>query len=118
MFDANQQLKQELEQVTKERDKYKLDLQSERFWNKRAEQNTWSISQYEIDKINKDLGYRTGPYTEQVINPRYLKEIVMDVYHNPSKYTDIISKLMELYDSDSEHKREEKDESWDDDNGI
>ena len=80
--------------------------------------NYWSIYECELDKANKDLGYRTGSYKGQVINPKYLKEIVMDVYHNPSKYTDIISKLMELYDSDSEHKREEKDESWDDDNGI
>ena len=40
----------------------------------------------------------------------------MDVYHNPSKYTDIIGNLMERYDS--EHKREGNDESWDDDNGI
>jgi hypothetical protein len=34
MFDANQQLKQKLEQVTKERDEYKFELKSERFWNK------------------------------------------------------------------------------------
>jgi hypothetical protein len=43
MFDANQQLKQKLEQVTKERDKYKFELQSERFWNKQKEQDRWSI---------------------------------------------------------------------------
>jgi hypothetical protein len=43
MFDTNQQLKQKLEQVTKERDKYKFELQSERFWNKQKEQDRWSI---------------------------------------------------------------------------
>ena len=68
--------------------------------------NYWSIYECELDKANKDLGYRTGSYKGQVINPKYLKEIVMYVYHNPSKYTDIISKLMERYDS--EHTREEK----------
>ena len=56
------------------------------------------ISEYELDKVNKDLGYRAGTYTRQVIDPKYLKEMVMDVYHNPSKYTDIISKLMDRYD--------------------
>jgi hypothetical protein len=100
MFDANQQLKQNLEQVIRERDKYKFELESERFWNKQKEQDRWSISQYELDKANKDLGYRTGLYTGQVINPKYLKEMVMGVIHNPSKYTDIISKLMERYDSE------------------
>jgi hypothetical protein len=114
MFDVNQQLKQELEQITKERDKYKFELESERFWNKQKEQDRWSIYEYELDKANKDLCYRTGSYTGQVINPKYLKEMVMDVYHNPSKYTDIISKLMDRYDL--EHtKKEEKDDRLDDD---
>jgi hypothetical protein len=40
-----------------------------------------------------------------MIDPKYLKETVMDVYHNPSKYTDIISKLMDRYDL--EHMKEE-----------
>jgi hypothetical protein len=52
----------------------------------------------EIDKVNKDLGYRAGQYTKQMIDPKCLKEMVMDVYHKPSKYTDIISKLMDRYD--------------------
>jgi hypothetical protein len=105
MFDANQQLKHKLEQVTKERDKYKFELESERFWNKRKEQDRWSICESELDKVNKDLGYRAGTYTRQVIDPKYLKGVVIDVYHNPSKYTDIISKLMDRYDL--EHMKEE-----------
>jgi hypothetical protein len=86
MFDANQQLKHKLEQVTQERDKYKFELESERFWNKRKEQDRWSICESELDKVNKDLGYRAGTYTRQVIDPKYLKGVVIDVYHNPSKY--------------------------------
>jgi len=105
LFDDNQELKRKLEQVTKERDKYKFELESERFWNKRKEQDRWSICESELDKVNKDLGYRAGQYTKQMIDPKYLKETVMDVYHNPSKYTDIISKLMDRYDL--EHMKEE-----------
>jgi hypothetical protein len=106
LFDDNQELKRKLEQVTKQRDKYKFELESERFWNERKEEERWSIYESELDKANKDLGYRAGPYTKQVIDPKYLKEMVMDVYHNPSKYIDIISKLMDRYDS--EHMREEE----------
>jgi hypothetical protein len=106
LFDDNQELKRKLEQVTKERDKYKFELESERFWNERKEEERWSIYESELDKANKNLGYRAGQYTRQMIDPKYLKEIVMDVYHNPSKYIDIISKLMDQYDS--EHIREEE----------
>src|SRR5918911_5228849 len=95
LFDDNQELKRKLEQAINERNKYKFELESERFWNKRKEEDRWSITEYELDKVNKDLGNRAGQYTRQIIDPKYLKEMVMDVYHNPSKYTDIISKLMD-----------------------
>lgn len=98
LFDDYQELKQKLEQVIKERDKYKFELESERFWNKRKEEERWSIFESELDKANKDLGHRAGQYTKRMIDPKCLKEMVMDVYHNPSKYTDIISKLMDRYD--------------------
>jgi hypothetical protein len=49
------------------------------------------------DKINKDLGYRAGPYSEQVINPKNLKEMVMDVYSHPSKHTEIIRVTLKSY---------------------
>jgi hypothetical protein len=114
LFDDNQELKRKLEQAIKERDKYKFELESERFWNKRKEEDRWSILEYELDKVNKDLWYRGGQYTRQIIDPKYLKEMVMDVYHNPSKYTDIISKLMDRYDLEHTRK-EEKEERRDDD---
>lgn len=114
LFDDNQELKLKLEQVTKERDKYKFDLESERFWNKRREEDRWSILESELDKANKDLGYRVSQYTKQLIDQKYLKEMVMDVYHNPSKYTDIISKLMDRYDLEHTRK-EEKQERRDED---
>ena len=96
MVDENQKLKQELEQVTKERDKYKMELDHERIWKRKEEEYEWSIPIPELDKVNKDPGFRTGPYSEQVLlNPKYLKEMVMDVCHHPSKYVEVIGKLME-----------------------
>jgi hypothetical protein len=49
---------------------------------------------YQNLKADKEL-HRTGDYTGQAIDPRYLSELVMAVYHNPSKFIDIIIKLME-----------------------
>jgi len=95
MFDENQRLKQKLEQVEKERDKYKMELDHERIWKRKEEEYEWSIPVPELDKVNKDLGSRTGPYSEQMLlNPKYLKERLMDVYHHPSKYVEVIGKLM------------------------
>jgi hypothetical protein len=55
-FDSNQQLKRKLEQVTKERDKYKFELQSEIFFrNERREQRSWPVSQNELGNTYKDL---------------------------------------------------------------
>src|SRR2546423_469861 len=95
IFDENQKLKQKLEQVTKERDKYKMELDHERIWKRKEEEYEWSIPIPELAKANKDLRFRTGPYSEQMLlNPKYLKETLMDVYHHPSKYVEVIGKLM------------------------
>jgi hypothetical protein len=104
MFDENQKLKQELEQVAKERDKYKMELDHERLWKRKEEEYGWSILVPELDKANKDLGSRTGPYSEQVLNPKYLKEMVMDVYHHPSRYVEIIGKLMQQHNVNTKRK--------------
>jgi hypothetical protein len=100
MFDNNQRLKQELEQTKRERDKYKIDLDHERIWKRKEEEYEWSIPVPELEKANTELRYRTGPYSEQGLNPINLKELVMDVYHHPSKYTEIIIKLMERCNSE------------------
>ena len=95
MFDEIQRLKQELQQVTLDRDKYKFEMENERFWKRKNDEFEWSIPEPELEKANEELFYRTGPYKKQVINPKHLKEMVMDLYHRPSKYVDIIGKLME-----------------------
>jgi hypothetical protein len=105
MFDENQKLKQKLEQVEKERDKYKMELDHERIWKRKEEEYEWSIPVPELDKVNKDLGSRTGPYSEQVLlNPKYLKERLMDVYHHPSKYVEVIGKLMGQHNVNTKRK--------------
>ena len=105
MFDENQKLKQKLEQVEKERDKYKMELDHERIWKRKEEEYEWSIPIPELDKVNKDLGSRTGPYSEQVLlNPKYLKEMVMDIYHHPRKYVEIIGKLMGQHNVNTKRK--------------
>src|SRR6185437_4161126 len=105
MFDENQKLKQELEKVTKERDKYKMELDHERIWKRKEEEYEWSIPVPELDKVNKDLGSRTGQYSEQMLlNPKYLKEMLMDVYHHPSKYMEVIGKLMGQHNANTKRK--------------
>jgi hypothetical protein len=105
MFDENQKLKQKLEQVIKERDKYKMELDHERIWKRKEEEYEWSIPVPGLDKANKDLGSRTGPYSEQMLlNPKYLKETLMDVYHHPSKYVEIIGKLMGQHNVNTKRK--------------
>jgi hypothetical protein len=39
-----------------------------------------------------------------VLNPKYLKEMVMDLYHHPSKYLEVIGKLMQHHDLNKERK--------------
>jgi hypothetical protein len=105
MFDENQKLEQKLEQATKERDKYKIELDHERIWKRKEEEYEWSIPVLELDKANKDLGSRTGMYSEQMLlNPKYLKEMLMDVYHHPSKYVEVIGKLMEQHNVNTKRK--------------
>jgi hypothetical protein len=107
MFDENQKLKQELEQVTKERDKYKMELDHERIWKRKEEEYEWSILVPDLDKANKDLGFRTGPHSEQMLlNPKYLKEMLMDVYRHPSEYVEVIGKLMEQHNVKKQRKAE------------
>jgi sugar-specific transcriptional regulator TrmB len=45
------------------------------------------ISEYELNEANKLLG--------RPIKPSELREIADEIYHNPSKYTDIISEIRE-----------------------
>jgi hypothetical protein len=51
--------KMKLEVVEKERHSYKIDLEHERLWKRKEEENRWLISVAELDKANKELGCST-----------------------------------------------------------
>jgi len=100
LFEKNQELKLELEQVKDEKDGYKIDLYHERLWKRKEQEIMWSILERELDKANKELGSgRDRYYYTQLLNPPKLKAMVMDVYNHPSKYIEVIRKMMECYDS-------------------
>ena len=92
LFEKNQQLKQKLEEASQEREMYKTELEQMRFWERKKENMMWTISEYELNKAAKDLNY-----SKQVINPENLKNIVMDVFFHPSKYTDAIRLMIDRY---------------------
>jgi hypothetical protein len=100
IFDENQELKKKLEQVTKERDEYKTDLDHERVWNRKTLEHEWSILVPELDKANKDLDLN------QALTPKNLKEMVMNVYHYPSTNVDIIRELREHHIGNTKGKAE------------
>jgi hypothetical protein len=90
--------KKELEQVIKERDSYKKDLEHERFWKRKEEENRWSVLATELDKANEELRSATNSH----LDAGNLKNMVMDVYYHPSKYIQAISQMMKTYNL--EHK--------------
>jgi DNA-binding transcriptional MerR regulator len=85
--------KRELEKVKKERDSYRKDLEHERFWKRKEEENRWSVLATELDKANRDLGSGTNIH----LDAGNLKKMVMDVYYYPSKYVQAISQMMNTY---------------------
>jgi hypothetical protein len=94
--------KKELEQVIKERDRYKKGLEHERFWKKKEEENRGSVLATELDKANEELRSDTNSSLVRKIEPSYLKKMVMDVCYYPSKYVQAIRQMMNTYNL--EHK--------------
>jgi hypothetical protein len=71
-------------------DTLEKELLNEQMKNFRFEYSRY-ISEYEINEANKLLGRH--------IEPSELREIADDIYHNPSKYTDIITEIRERHRS-------------------
>ena len=92
LFEKNQQLKQELQEAKQEGDRYKIELEQMRIWKRKEEQMMWQIPEEELNKAGKDLNY-----SKQMLSPENLKKIVMDVYSHPSKYTGVITLMIERY---------------------
>jgi hypothetical protein len=75
-----------LEKAERQIDYLKKELCNEQNKNFRFEYSLL-ISEYELNEANKKL--------DRPIEPSELREISDEIYHNPSKYTDIISEIRE-----------------------
>jgi transcriptional regulator with XRE-family HTH domain len=81
-----------LEKAKRHINNLEKELSNERLKNFRFEYSLL-ISEYELNEANKLLG--------RPIEPSELGEIADEIYHNPSKYTDIISEIRERRRSSS-----------------
>jgi hypothetical protein len=97
-------MKKELEKVKNEKHSYKIDLEHERLWKRKEEENRWLIPVAELDKANRELGHSTNSSLVRKIEPGYLKNMVMDVYYYPSKYVDVIRQMMNTYNLENNKK--------------
>ena len=88
--------------MKKERDSYKKDLEHERFWKRKEEENRWSVLATELYKADEELRSGTNSSLVRKIEPSYLKNMVMDVCYYPSKYVQAIRQMMNTYNL--EHK--------------
>jgi hypothetical protein len=93
LFETNEKLRDQLDQVTKERDNYKTQLARERFDREVEDYNTWAMSEIELEEANDMLGLRGYPM-DQRLDLNKLKEIVMDIYQRPTKYIDTLKQFM------------------------
>jgi len=80
----NQELKEELNVMTLEREGFSTELERKRT-SKVIDEYEMAISEDELEEVNKEPGLD--------IDPDKLHKSLMDVYHRPSKYTDIITQL-------------------------
>jgi hypothetical protein len=104
-FEKSQELKRELEKVKKERDSAIQELKHERIWNSKEKEYTWSILEEELGKANSELGASArGSTSAQLrLNPQKLKDMVLDVYHRPHKYINVIRQTIDLYGLESKN---------------
>ena len=96
LFETCQQQKLELDKVKQERDSYKKELENAKLWKSIEEKQRWSIPETELDKANRDLGFN-GSNLVQRLDPGNLKDMVMELYHHPSKYRKAITYMMDIY---------------------
>jgi CENP-B-like protein len=81
----NQELKEELNAMTLEIKRLRTELKRKRVSNV-IDEYEMAISEEELEEVNKEPGLD--------IDPDKLHKSLMDVYHQPSKYTDIIKQLI------------------------
>jgi CENP-B N-terminal DNA-binding domain len=96
LFETCREHKLELDKIKQERDSSKKEIENEKLWKSIEEKQRWSIPETELDKANRELGFH-GSNLVQRLNPKNLKDMVMEVYHHPSKYLKAISHMMDVY---------------------
>jgi CENP-B N-terminal DNA-binding domain len=96
LFETCREQKLELDKVKQERDSYKKELENEKLWKSIGEKQRWSIPEAELDKANRVLG-SNGSNLVQRLNPANLKDMVMELYHHPSRYLKAITYMMDIY---------------------
>jgi transcriptional regulator with XRE-family HTH domain len=99
LFETCQEQKLELDKVKLERDSCKTELENVNLWKSKEEQQRWSIPEIELDKANRELGFNGSNRSNLVqrLNPGDLKNMVMELYHHPSKYLKAITHMMDIY---------------------
>jgi transcriptional regulator with XRE-family HTH domain len=99
LFETCREQKLELDKVKQEIESCKKELENEKLWKSKEEQQRWSIPETELDKANRVLGINgsNGSNLVQRLNPGNLKDIVMELYHHPSKYLKAITYMMDIY---------------------
>jgi transcriptional regulator with XRE-family HTH domain len=99
LFETCQEQKLELDKVKLERDSCKTELENVNLWKSKEEQQRWSIPEIEVDKANRELGSNGSNRSNLVqrLNPGDLKNMVMELYHHPSKYLKAITDMMDIY---------------------
>jgi chromosome segregation ATPase len=96
-FETNQKLKEQLDKVTREQDRYKqftTEIENERFGREIEEYNNLTIPEEQLDEANDKLGLGGLTPMAQRSDVDKLYEIAMQIYHWPSEHVDIIRQLM------------------------
>jgi hypothetical protein len=65
-------------------------------------------SRIELDEANKQIvsiRSNCGNGHTQLLSPQRLEEMVMDVYHDPSKHNELTRLMIERHDSERQDKR-------------
>ena len=92
IFETIKSQQNKLEKAEKKLQYLKKELGNEQNMNFRIKYSRL-VSEYELNEANKLLDRR--------IEPGELREIADEIYHNPSKHTDIISEIRERRDRSS-----------------
>jgi hypothetical protein len=86
------ELQMEIAKVKKQRDYFKLELNCRNdFLDQYGYNLEWGIPEEELDLANEELSRN--------LEPTDLKNMLMEIYYSPSKYTDILAMILKRFPS-------------------